>query len=315
MKIVSLFSGIGGFDLGFLQNNFEVIWANDFDKYAVQTYKENISSNIVFGDILDLKKEIPPHDIILAGFPCQPFSTLGKQQGFNDERGTLFYEILDIAKKHKTKILVLENVKNLMLHDKKQTFNKMLELLDKAGYNSFYEVLNAKDFGIPQQRARVFIVAILRKFTKEHFEFPIGVNLENSTQDLLDETVKKEYFLTKKIAKTILSWGSGGYKAKPTIDRKISKTLTATMHKMHRASQDNYITDEKNFKNFDDENRINIRKLTPNECRKLQGFPNNWKQIVSDTQAYKQFGNAVCVNVSNALAKKLKEYLEKQNKF
>lgn len=312
MKIVSLFAGIGGFDLGFLQNGFKIIWANDFDKYAVQSYRANVRNEIVLGDILKLKEQIPTHDMIIAGFPCQPFSSLGKLKGFDDERGTLFYEILDIAKKHKTKILVLENVKNLMLHDKKQTFNKMIKLLNDSGYNCFYDVLNAKDFGVPQQRARVFIVAILKEFSDKEFIFPAPIPLKITTQDLLDKNVENKYFLTKKISKTVLSWGSGGYKAKPTIDRKISKTLTATMHKMHRASQDNYVTDEKNYAKFNDENRINVRKLTPNECRKLQGFPNSWKQVVSDTQAYKQFGNAVCVNVSNALARQIKEFLEKE---
>ncbi|WP_263312658.1 MULTISPECIES: DNA cytosine methyltransferase [unclassified Campylobacter] len=214
-----------------------------------------------------------------------------------------------MSKKHKTKIIVLENVKNLISHNKKQTFNTMLKLLDNLEYNYFYEMLNTKDFGFLQQRTRIFIVAILREFSNIKFEFPKGYKLKISTQDLLDKNVDKNYFLSKKIAKTILSWGSGGYKAEPSINCKISKTLTATMCKMHRASQDNYVTNELNFAKFNDDNLINVRKLTPNECSKLQGFPNSWKQVVSDTQAYKQFGNAVSVNVSNALAKNIKQFL------
>ena len=128
---VSLFSGIGGFDLGLMYNVFNIIWANDFDKYACQTYKENVSKNIVCGDIRIEKENIPDHDVLIGGFPCQPFSTLGKLKGFSDEeRGTLFFEIKDIISKHKTKVVILENVKNIMNHDEGRTFKRIIiELL------------------------------------------------------------------------------------------------------------------------------------------------------------------------------------------
>jgi len=138
--------------------------------------------------------------------------------------------------------------------------------------------------------------------------------LKVTTQDLLDEEVDIKYFLTKRITPTIMGTGTKNYVVKPTIDQPISKTLTATMAKMHRASQDNYITDEKNFNRFKDPNKNPIRRLTPNECRKLQGFPSDWNQVVSDSQAYKQFGNAVTVNVSYAVAKMLFDYMEKNLK-
>ena len=136
-----------------------------------------------------------------------------------------------------------------------------------------------------------------------------------TTQDLLDKDVPSKYFLSKKIVKTILGKGTKNYIVEPTIDLPISKTLVATMAKMHRASQDNYVTDQKNYLKYCDDTKVNIRKLTPNECRKLQGFPSDWKQVVSDCQAYKQFGNAVTVNVSYALAMKLFEYIEKNKKY
>lgn len=316
-KTVSLFSGIGGLDLGFEYAGFNVIWANDFDKYACETYKANVGNNIVLGDIREEKKNIPDHDILIGGFPCQPFSTFGKLQGFKDEkgRGTMFFEIKDIVKQHKTKVIVLENVKNIMHHDNGNTFNRIIHELTELGYAPYSNVFNSQDFGVPQRRNRCYIVAFLKEYFYEHeFIFPKGKPLTVTTQDLLDEDVDSKYFCSKKIIGTILGEGTKNYIVKPTIDQPISKTLTATMAKMHRASQDNYITDQKNYEKHFDDSKTNIRKLTPNECRKLQGFPSDWKQVVSDCQAYKQFGNAVTVNVSYALAEALFDYIKKYKK-
>ena len=317
-NVVSLFSGIGGIDLGFDFAGFNIIWANDFDSAACKTYRANVGSQVVEGDIRLVKVQIPPHDILVGGFPCQPFSTLGKLQGFNDEqdRGTLFFEIMDIIKKHNTKVVVLENVKNLINHDNGNTFLRIKQELEDAGYYVNSKVLNSQDFGIPQRRNRVFIVAFNKTFYEAvPFEYPEPIELAVTTQDLLDEDVDEKYFLTEKISKTILGNGTKGYIVKPTIDLPISKTLTATMHKMHRASQDNYVTDEANYERnvIDKIKRIAIRKLTPNECRKLQGFPSDWHQVVSDVQAYKQFGNAVTVNVAYAVASKIMTHIQKFN--
>lgn len=318
-KLVSLFAGIGGIDLGFEFAGFDCIWANDFDKFACQTYRANVGEQIVEGDIRLVKDQIPAHDVLVGGFPCQPFSTLGKLQGFEDEqqRGTLFFEIMDIAQKHDTKVIVLENVKNIVTHDKGQTFARILREMDEAGYDVHHQVLNSQDYGVPQRRNRVFIVAFNRKYFKTApFEYPEKQELKVTTQDILDENVEEKYFLTEKISHTILGCGTKGYIVKPTIDLPISKTLTATMHKMHRASQDNYVTDQDNYeRNVSDKvKRINIRKLTPNECRQLQGFPSDWKQVVSDMYAYKQFGNAVTVNVAYAVACKVMEFVETNKK-
>lgn len=314
---VSLFSGIGGFDLGFEYAGFNVIWANDFDKYACQTYRENVNKNIVCGDIRVEKKNIPAHDVLIGGFPCQPFSTLGKLQGFEDEegRGTLFFEIKDIIKTHKTKVVVLENVKNIMNHDGGKTFKRIIHELESLGYVCFKHVFNSADYGVPQRRNRCYIVAFLGEyFNTPEFVFPNKQPLTITTQDLLDEDVEEKYFLSKKIYPTIMGHGTKNYIVNPTIDLSISKTLTATMAKMHRASQDNYVTDEVNYKKYCDDTKVSLRKLTPNECRKLQGFPSDWKQVVSDCQAYKQFGNAVTVNVSYALAEILFKYIEDNKK-
>ncbi len=311
-KTISLFAGIGGFDLGFSNAGFNMIWANDFDKYCVQTFKENISENIVLGDINEHLDDIPKHDVLVGGFPCQPFSTLGKLKGFEDDRGTLFFTIKEIIKKHDTKVVVLENVKNIVNHDKGKTFRKIKSDLEEMGYYVNYKVLNSADYGIPQRRNRVYIVAFNKKyFNNVPFEYPEPMKLDLKAQDLLDDDVEEKYFISTNMIGTILGKGTKGYIVKPTIDQTICKTLTATMHKMHRASQDNYYTDIKNHEKYCDKNKTNIRKLTPNECRKIQGFPSDWKQVVSDTQAYKQFGNAVTVNVVYAVAKNLFDYIEK----
>lgn len=317
LSVVSLFSGIGGLDLGFINAGFNVIWANDFDKNAVKSYKANIDNNIVSGDIHEHLDVIPAHDVLLAGFPCQPFSMMGNQAGFDDERGTLFFTIETILKKHRPKVIVLENVKNILSHDKGRTFDRMKKILeDELGYVVHAKVLNTADFGLPQIRRRVFIVGFLKNSFGErinNFNYPETMLLDSETFDLLDEDVDKKYFLSERILPTILSNGSGNYYSKSEINLPIAKPLTATMHKMHRANQDNYFEDLINREKFKDslEKPISsIRKLTPNECRKLQGFPSDWKYVVSDTQLYRQFGNAVSVDVSYHLAESINKFLK-----
>ena len=302
-KVVSLFSGCGGLDLGFKEAGFDIIWANDFDKYAVESYKHNISDHIICEDINNIKpSDIPEHDLLLAGFPCQPFSMMGKELGFSDYRGTLFFKILNILKYHldtfgSPKIIVLENVKNLQTHDNGKTFKIMKESLEELGYTVNVDTLNSADYGVPQTRNRTYVVGI--KDLPGTFQFPRELPLEKTLQDLLENNVDKKYFLSDKILKTVMSTGTKNYYAKPEIDLPIARPLCATMAKMHRASQDNYVTD--NGK---------IRRLTPRECARLQGFPDSFEIVVSDSQAYKQFGNAVTVNVSFQVANSILTFLE-----
>lgn len=310
LNTVSLFSGAGGLDLGFINAGFNIIWANDFDEYAVESYKANIGDHIKLGDINGLLDEVPPHDVLLAGFPCQPFSMMGEQKGFEDERGTLFFSIETLLKKHKTKIVVLENVKNLEKHDGGKTFTRMKKILEEdLGYVLFYNVLNSSDYGVPQTRRRLFIVGFKKEFYEENklkFNFPPEPIDNNVTvQELLDKEIDRRYFLSEKVKATVMATGTKNYVAKPEIDLKIARPLCATMHKMHRASQDNYFTDDINRSKFEDDEKrpiSNIRMLTPNECRKLQGFPSEWKYVVSNLQLYRQFGNAVTVNVAYNVA-------------
>ena len=188
-RTVSLFSGIGGFDLGFEYAGFNIIWANDFDKYACETYKANVSKNIVCGDIRNEMDNIPEHDVIIGGFPCQPFSTLGKLKGFEDEeRGTLFFVIKEILKKYKTKVVVLENVKNIMNHDNGRTFARIISELEGLGYVCFHHVFNSADYGVPQRRMRYIL------FASKTID-------PNAFFDYLERNVK--HFLKKKLPRKI----------------------------------------------------------------------------------------------------------------
>lgn len=303
MKTISLFCGAGGLDLGFKNVGFDIIWANDSDKFAVESYKKNVGEHVVLGDITEIDlNSIPLTEVIIGGFPCQPFSIMGSELGFEDTRGTLFFRILEIIRNQKQrgnlpKVIVLENVKRLLTHDKGNTFKIIKKSLEGLGYNIFYKVLNSADYGIPQIRNRVFIVCFLDK--EINFEFPKEVKLDKTMQDLLEKNVDEKYFLSEKIIPTILSSGTKNYKAKTEIDLKIARPLCSTMHKMHRASQDNYITDNGR-----------IRRLTPREAARLQGFPENFEIIVSDTQAYRQFGNAVTVTVAEKVALSIKEAID-----
>ena len=305
MQVVSFFSGLGGLDKGFMDAGYNIIWANDIDIYAVQTYKENFGDHIILGDINKIAlDEIPDCDVLIGGFPCQPFSMMGQQRGFEDTRGTLFFRIAEIIqdkinKNKKPQAIILENVRSLKTHNNGRTYKEIHRILqDVLGYTVFCDILNSADYGVPQTRNRTYIVCFANE--KAEFTFPDKIELNHTLQDLLQQDVDSKYFLSDRILPTILSEGTGGYKAKSEIDLKIARPLCATMAKMHRACQDNYVT--QNGK---------VRRLTPRECARLQGFDDGFIIPVSDSQAYKQFGNAVTVNVSKAVAQEVKETLKK----
>jgi DNA (cytosine-5)-methyltransferase 1 len=178
---------------------------------------------------------MPEHDVLIGGFPCQPFSTLGKLKGFEDEeRGTLFFVIKEIIKKHRTKVVVLENVKNIMNHDNGKTFKRILSELEELGYTCYSEVLNSADYGIPQRRNRCYIVAFLKDYFRDSiFTFPEKKKLTLTTQDLLDEIVEEKYFLTKKIYPTIMGRGTKNYVANLKNNRKLY------FHNKHRLVNQN----------------------------------------------------------------------------
>lgn len=304
MKVVSFFSGLGGLDKGFADTGYNIIWANDFDKYAVQTYKANFGGHIVLGDINEIPlEEIPDCDVLIGGFPCQPFSMMGQQKGFEDTRGTVFFRIAEflddkIKKDKKPKAVILENVRSLKIHNNGKTYKEIHHVLqDVLGYKVFCDILNSADYGVPQTRNRTYMVCFDNQTAQ--YIFPGKQELNQTLQDLLESEVDNKYFLSDRILPTILSDGTGGYKSKSEIDLKIARPLCATMAKMHRACQDNYVTQ-----------KGRIRRLTPRECARLQGFDDSFVIPVSDCQAYKQFGNAVTVNVAKAVAQSVKDTLK-----
>lgn len=311
MRVVSFFSGIGGLDKGFSDAGYDVIWANDFDKFAVQTYEKNYDNRIVLGDINEIPfDEIPDCDVLIGGFPCQPFSMMGEQKGFEDARGTLFFRIAEIIKNKidkgvKPSVIVLENVKGLKTHDKGRTFATIKRILEEdLEYAVFSDILNSADYGVPQTRNRTYIVCFANENIE--YEFPEKQPLDDDVtlHSILEEDVDSKYFLSEKILPTILSNGTGGYRGKSEIDLKIARPLCATMAKMHRACQDNYVTQ-----------KGKVRRLTPRECARLQGFSEDFVIPVSDCQAYKQFGNAVTVNVSRAVANSIRKCLEQAGEW
>lgn len=289
--------------MGFVKAGYNIVWSNDFDKYAVETYKANFTHPVILGDInqVDLDS-LPDFDILIGGFPCQPFSMMGEKKGFEDARGTLFFRIAEIikdriGKEKKPNAIILENVRSLKTHDNGRTFATIKRILEEdLDYIVFDDILNSADYGIPQTRNRTYIVCFANHSAT--FSFPEKQPLITTMKKLLETDVDEKYFLSEKILPTILSNGTGGYKAKSEIDLDVARPLCATMAKMHRACQDNYVT--KNGK---------VRRLTPRECARLQGFEDSFVIPVSDSQAYKQFGNAVTVNVAYQVAQSVKETL------
>ena len=305
MKKLSLFCGCGGLDLGIIKAGFDVVWANDFDRAAVETYNANFKVKATLADINDVELEsLPDFDVLIGGFPCQPFSMMGEERGFEDARGTLFFRIAEIIRYRisigkKPKVVILENVRSLKTHNGGKTFKVITNILESVlDYKVYYNILNTADYGIPQTRNRTYIVCFANKDAQ--FSFPEKQNLSLTLQDLLETSVDNKYFLSDKILPTILSNGTGGFKAKSEIDLKIARPLCATMAKMHRACQDNYVTQNGR-----------VRRLTPRECARLQGFDDSFIIPVSDSQAYKQFGNAVTVNVAYAVGSSVREELER----
>lgn len=345
IKYLDLFSGIGGFRkaIELLSNDYDLhpqcLGFSEIDKYAIQSYKANyITENeLDLGDIISLSKniqainKIPSVDLIMGGFPCQSFSIMGKQKGFSDARGNLFFNIIDIAKLKKPKYILLENVKNLLTHDKGVTFASMLESLKEIGYkNIYYDIFDSQNFKLAQKRKRLYIFATLKDmnfdflFTEkkilENFNCSIkkcSLFLQKNILDVLSKKVDQKYYLSERIKPTILSDGSGGFRSKSEINQMIARPLTATMVKMHRACQDNYYSDDFISSAEPDitTDRVvslkklmqkKIRKLTPSEALNLQGFDSEFylrckKNGLSDHQIYKQAGNAVSVNVVYAI--------------
>lgn len=313
MRVCSLFSGIGGIDLGFIQAGFEIVWANEFDEDAARTYRYNFKDrNLVVKNIKKVNIDtIPDFDVLTAGFPCQPFSSAGMQKGFQDTRGTLFFEIVRVVEKKRPKVIFLENVANLLGHDDGKTFLTIYNALVPFGYSFKYQVMDALDYGnIPQRRSRIFIVAFLDDVMCDRFSFPEKIKRTTNLNDILDRKVKhhesyyfdgndKDYEKLLRIVKN----KNVIYRFYDSIDvykaYRVCPTLLASMCKFPDSIP--VILDD-----------FGIRKITPYECLALQGFPKNYKFAPKTPldKAYKQCGNSVVVPVIRRIAYEIMKVLE-----
>lgn len=302
-KYIDLFAGIGGIRIPFQNLGGKCVFSSEIDKYAAQTYEANYGEK-PSGDITKISADsIPDFDILLAGFPCQAFSIAGKRKGFEDTRGTMFFEVERILEKKKPKSFLLENVKGLTNHDHGRTFKIMLDILEnKLNYKVYYKVLNAKNFGLPQNRERIMIVGF-----KNHdieFHFPDEVNIETRVGDILVQSPDEKYTISDKIwashqmrKERNRAKGNGFGYSLFNEDSKYTSTISARYYK-----DGSEILIQQDGKN--------PRKLTPREAARLQGYPDSFKIVVSDTQAYKEFGNSVPVNMINAVAQEMYKALK-----
>ena len=305
-KVIDLFAGVGGIRLGFQQafkSNASFVFSSEIDKFAQTTYEANYGE-VPHGDITQIEpKDIPPFDILLGGFPCQPFSNAGLKKGFDDTRGTLFFDIARIVEYHKPKVVFLENVKGFKNHDKGNTFKVVKNTLEDLGYKVFAEVLNAKHFGVPQNRERIYIIAFLDNDV--NFEFPKPLNKEIKLGDILEDKVDEKYTISDKL------WA--GHQR-----RKIEHKKKGNGFGYSIFNENSEYTSTISARYYKDGSEIlieqkdkNPRKLSPREAGRLQGFPEDFKIVVSDTQAYRQFGNSVAVPVIEALARNIYKEINK----
>ena len=300
-KFIDLFAGIGGIRLGFESVGGECVFSSEWDKKACETYNTNFNE-MPAGDITKIDaKDIPDFDILLAGFPCQSFSILGKKEGFADEtRGTLFFEIERILKEKRPSAFMLENVRNLTAHDKGRTLKVIIEHLEALGYSVHWKVLNALDYGVPQKRERIIIVGFLGEVS---FEFPEPVPVEErlTLSDILEEDVDKKYYVREEIRLSRLERLKDKNYPKPYISHEnIGKAITPHPYSsaLRAGASANYIL-------INDE-----RRPTEREMLRLQGFPDDYKIVVSYTQLKQQAGNSVAVPVIKAVAKNMIEALK-----
>lgn len=328
-KSIDLFAGIGGIRLGFdyaFKNEIETVFVSEWDEYAQKTYRANFDDPFeIAGDITKInEKDIPDFDICLAGFPCQAFSLAGKRLGFNDDykglcRGTLFMDVARICEYHKPKVIFCENVKGLTIHDHGKTFKVITQTFESLGYKIFYKILNSKDFGVPQNRERIYIVCFRNDVAPVNFEFPEAQEKKVCLRDVLDEApVPSKYYLSDTYVETLKrhkarhqALGHGfGYEIRD-LNGIAGTIVCGGMGKERNLiidTREHSMTPTTHIKG--DINGQGIRKLTPREWCRLQGFPDDFKLPLADTHMYKQFGNSVTVPVIEAIAKKIKGVLD-----
>lgn len=316
---IDLFAGIGGFHIALSSFGARCVFSSEWDSEAQQVYENNFGIKPL-GDITKIdEKMIPAHDIICGGFPCQAFSISGKQRGFEDTRGTLFFDIARIISFHKPKVVFLENVKNLEKHNKGKTLDTIISTLENLKYDVNFKVLNASDYGLPQNRERIFIVCFRKDLRITNFSYPKPISTQTSLFDIIEK---------KSIGKVINRTDIDIYKTyQPETDLFGNITLPnkpIQIGKVNKGGQGEriyspyghsctlsaygggvgaktglYLIDGK------------VRKLSPRECARLQGFPDNFIYAKNNGQAYKQFGNSVAINVLQEITKQIIKVIKK----
>lgn len=315
LTFIDLFAGLGGFRLSLESLGAKCIYSNEWNKAVQKVYAENFGE-LPEGDITKVnEKDIPDHDILCAGFPCQAFSVSGKQKGFEDSRGTLFFDIARIIKAKKPKIIFMENVKNFVVHDNGRTLNIVKRIIDDLGYTFYEKVLNATDFGIPQRRERVYMVCFRKDLNIKSFSYPKPFKLIHHLEDFLlkDETMVKDLYIKrddiyyndlidntysdKSIRLGIVNKGGQGERIYSTKGAAI--TLSAYGGGVFSKTGGYLINGRP-------------RKLHPRECARIMGYPDSYKISESPNQAYQQFGNSVVIDVLQyigiEIGKVIKEY-------
>ena len=366
INLATLFSGVGAIEYSLKRLNLKtnLVFAGDIDKFCKESYFENykIDEKNWHDDVtkFSAKKYKYKVDLLVGGSPCQSFSMVGKRLGLEDTRGTLFYDFARIVDECKPRVFIFENVKGLINHDKGNTWRVIQDVFEDLGYDIHHQVLNSRDYGIPQNRERIFVVGFRKK---TQFIFPEPIDLKTTMQDFLEDNinskfylgdkgvkfvtneknikkrftqingevalcqkrnqqsnwhgdfifegveefqdydefifdvnkVEDKYYLSDKVSDYVLNSGTKNFYAKPETDLPVARALLSTMHKMHRAGVDNYVTYKKG----------RIRKLTPRECFRLMGFRDDFKITVSNNQAYRQAGNSIVVDVLIALLKQM----------
>ena len=310
-SVCSLFSGIGGIDLGFIQAGFDIVWANEMDAAACRTYRHNFpNTNLIEGDIKRIAtSDIPDCDVLTAGFPCQPFSIAGLQKGFKDRDGNLFFEITRIIDAKRPKVVFLENVPNLMKHDDGKTFLVIFNGLAQFGYTVYYRVLASNDYGnLPQIRKRIYIVAIREDITNRQNQYPEPIELTLKSSDIINRSVKQHdiyYYTEGKMYDRL----AAHMKDRKAIYRITDTEVRWTKNQMCPTLTANMGTHKDRVHVVWDD--YGIRKMTLRECLDFQGFPKEFyfPNTITIDDAYKQIGNTVSVPVIARLATKIKEML------
>lgn len=304
IRFIDLFAGIGGIRLGFEghSHDTECVYSSEWDKYAQKTYEANFGDK-PDGDITKVKaKDIPDFDVLLAGFPCQPFSSIGKREGFaNKTQGTLFFDILRILKYHMPSAFLLENVPGLLTIQHGETFNIIINALKESGYSVHSKVLEASNFGLAQSRKRVIIVGFRNDIDDSKFIIPEGNGKNTYVKDILEDN-PQGYTISKRLQQNYLFKKDDG---RPYIvdktTKNYAKTLNSSYHKIQRLTG-----------TFVRGGETGLRLLSKKECMRLQGFPDDFKIPVSRTQMYRQMGNSVAIPMIKAVSDNLKAVLRKK---